>query len=147
LRERDVSVKFKDLLEAFQVSDFGAGSEECVTVCRRTGQIYWPSDEMLTGIPPDDLPDDVNDEEKYFQLPGKKELGLGKPVALDFAREFLPQAFDDVRYMFSRRGAYPRFHALLMREGLRERWHVFEAAAEERALREWCVDMEIELSE
>ena len=48
--------------------------------------------------------------------------------------------------MFGRRGAFARFRDLLIREGLRDQWHAFEAAAEERALREWCADMEIELS-
>lgn len=49
--------------------------------------------------------------------------------------------------MFSRRGAYGRIRDLLIREGLREQWYAFEAAGEERALREWCKDMEIELSD
>ena len=36
----------------------------------------------------------------------RKALGLGKPLALDFAREFLPDDLDEVRYIFSKRGAY-----------------------------------------
>jgi hypothetical protein len=63
----------------------------------------------------DELPDDINDEEKYVALPDKRELGLGKPLVLDFARQFLPDDFDDVRYFFSRRGAYTKFKAMLAR--------------------------------
>jgi len=45
----------------------------------------------------DELPDDVGDSEKYLQIPDKRELDLGKPLALDFARQFLPNDFDEVR--------------------------------------------------
>ncbi len=147
MRVRDVPVKFADLFDAFQL--YGSDSEGGlrVHVCRQSGRIYWPSDEKVTGVAPDALPDDVDDEDKYFTLPGKKELGLGKPLVLDFAQEFLPGAFDDVRDMFNRRGAFARFRALLTRKGLRDQWHAFEASAEERALREWCKDMKITMSE
>jgi hypothetical protein len=53
----------------------------------------------------DELPDDIEDDEKYIAIPDKRELGLGKPLALEFAREFLPGDFDDVRHIFDRKGA------------------------------------------
>jgi hypothetical protein len=69
------------------------------------------------GVPPlsgldeieGELPDGVEDDENYIAVPHKRELGLGKPRALDFAREFLLKDVDDVRYMFSKRGAYQKF--------------------------------------
>jgi len=64
----------------------------------------------------DELPDDVGDSEKYLQIPDKRELDLGKPLALDFARQFLPNDFDEVRQLFSKRGAYARFKDLLDRK-------------------------------
>jgi hypothetical protein len=93
----------------------------------------------------DELPDDINDEEKYVALPDKRELGLGKPLVLDFARQFLPDDFDDVRYFFSRRGAYPKFKALLARRSAIDDWHAFEAKATEQALRDWCALHSIEI--
>jgi hypothetical protein len=33
----------------------------------------------------DELPDDIDDDEKYFQIPHKRELDLGKPLVLVFA--------------------------------------------------------------
>jgi hypothetical protein len=42
-----------------------------------------------------ELPDDTGDSEKFLQIPDKRELDLGKPLALDFARQFLPGDFDD----------------------------------------------------
>jgi len=47
-------------------------------------------------------------EAHRIRLPDKRELDLGKPLALDFARQFLPDDFDEVRQFFNRRGAYLR---------------------------------------
>src|SRR5689334_976560 len=110
---------------------------------RQTGKIYYQTEGLDSEEFDDDLPDDIEDEEKYVALPDKRELGLGKPLVLDFAREFLPDDFDDVRDFFSKRGAYPKFKALLARQSAIDRWHAFQAKATERALREWCALHEI----
>ena len=86
----------------------------------------------------DSLPDDIDDGEKFLPIPDKRELDLGKPLALNFARQFLPGDFDEVRQFFSRRGAYARFKDLLARRNALDRWYDFETKAEERALRTWC---------
>ena|SRR5580704_16545483 len=88
----------------------------------------------------------INDE-KYISIPDKRELNLGKPLALDFAREFLADDYDEVRQIFSRRGAYRRYKELLVRRGALERWYDFSNKSEETALREWCAENGIELSE
>jgi hypothetical protein len=106
-------------------------------VCRRTGKVYWRSD-SLGEDELDELPEDIDDDEKYLAIPDKRELGLGKSLALDFAREFLPDGFDEVRYVFGKRGAYQKFKALLTRKKLLERWYDYESKATEHALREWC---------
>jgi hypothetical protein len=90
------------------------------------------------------LPDDIDDE-KYISIPDKRELDLGKPLVLDFAREFLPDDYDEVRRIFSRRGAYRRYKDLLVRRDALERWDDFSRRAEEAALREWCAENEIDL--
>ena len=58
----------------------------------------------------------------------------------------LPDDFNDVRDAFSRRGAYPKFKALLARRGAIDRWHAFEAKAKERALRDWCALHSIDIA-
>jgi hypothetical protein len=93
------------------------------------------------------LPDDIDDGEKYIALPDKRELGLGKPLALDFARQFLPKDFDEVRYIFSKRGAYAKFKHLLVRKELLDQWYDFEKSAEEAALRAWCDEHPIEVED
>jgi hypothetical protein len=71
---------------------------------RQSGKIYWHSE---FGDNDEELPDDIDDE-KYISIPDKRELDLGKALVLDFAREFLPDDYDEVRHIFSREGAYRR---------------------------------------
>ncbi|HJZ20633.1 MAG TPA: UPF0158 family protein [Bradyrhizobium sp.] len=133
----------KEIRDAFELVSMsgGLGRHEAF-LCRQTGKIYWNS-ELFDLDEPDDelydkLPDDIEDDEKYIAIPDKRELDLGKPLVLDFAREFLPKDFDDVRYMFSKKGGYRKFRALLERRKALDRWYEFESQATERALRDWC---------
>jgi hypothetical protein len=139
-------VSIGDITGAFEFANTsGSIGEFLAFVCKRTGKIYYRTDFSDDEEMNDELPDDIDDEEKYVALPDKRELGLGKPMVLDFAREFLPDDFDDVRYFFSKRGAYPKFKALLARRGAIDRWHAFEAKATEQALRDWCALHSIEI--
>jgi len=132
-------ISFQDIFQALEfVSMEGATGEHEAVLCRQTGKIYWRSEFSDLDELNDELPDDIEDDEKYVAVPNKRELGLGKPLVLAFAREFLPNDFDEVRYIFSKRGAYRKFHALLGRRHAIDRWHDFESKATERALRDWC---------
>ena len=62
----------------------------------------------------------------------------GKPLVLDFARQFLPNNIDEVRRIFSGKGAYARFKDLPRSKGCSDHWYDFEAKVEEKALRMWC---------
>ena len=138
-------LRFDDVLTAFEFVS-GDGSSEAL-LCRRTGRVYWRSLAADIDEIADELPEGVEDDANYIAIPRKQELGLGKPLALDFAREFLPDDFDDVRYIFSKRGAYPKFKALLMRRHALERWYAFEEKATNQALRDWCEVNSIEFSD
>jgi hypothetical protein len=132
-------ISFQDILNAFEFVSVGGGvGEHQAFLCRQTGKIYWHSEYSDLDDLNDELPDDIEDDAKYIAIPDKRELDLGKPLVLAFAREFLPDDFDEVRYIFSKRGAYPKFRVLLARRKAVDRWHDFEAKATERALREWC---------
>jgi len=138
-----MTVSFSDLQVAFEfVSSAGMGENEAY-LDRQSGKIYWHSE---FGDNDEELPDDIDDE-KYTAILDKRELDLGKPLILDFAREFLPNDYDEVRRIFSRRGAYRRFKDLLVRRDALERWYDFSNKAEEVALREWCAQNGIDLSE
>jgi hypothetical protein len=130
-----VSVDWTELQHAFEFASLGEPHEHEAVLCRKTGKFLW-----LTDIDEDieAWPDDADDEEKYLSIPHRKKLGLGKPLVIEFARQFLPDEFNEVRRMFDRRGAYARFRDLLLRKKALDRWYDFEKKATEAALREWC---------
>jgi hypothetical protein len=99
------------------------------------GKLYWHSD---SSDELDELLDDIDDDDKYVQLPDKRELDLGRALVFDFVRQFLPDDFSEVQRIFGRRGACAKFKDLLARRGALDRWYDFESKAEERALRSWC---------
>ena len=135
-------VSFSDLQLAFEfVSNGGMGENEAY-LDQQSGKIYWHSQ---FGDNDEELPDDIDDE-KYISIPDKRELDLGKSLALDFAREFLPYDYDEVHHIFNRRGAYRRYKELLVRRDARERWYDFSNKSEAAALREWCAENGIDLS-
>lgn len=141
-----MSPTIAEIGEAFEFANTGGDMGQFFAfICKRTGKIYYQTDFPDAIEMNDELPDDLDDEEKYVGLPDKRELDLGKPLVLDFAHEFLPDDFDDVRDFFSRRGGYRKFKALLARRGAIDRWHAFEAKATEQALRDWCALHSIEI--
>ena len=128
-------VSWEDIILAFEFVSGGDTDEHQAFLCKETGKLYWRSD-TVDGL--DELPDDIDDGEKYVQIPHKSDLDLGKPLVLDFARQFLPDDFDEVRRIFRRKGAYARFKDLLIRRGAIDQWHEFESRAQDEALRAWC---------
>src|SRR5262252_5039275 len=136
-------VNFSDLQWAFEFVSSGGMGENEAYLDRQSGRIYWHSE---FGDNDEELRDDIDDQ-KYIAIPDKRELDLGKPLVLDFAREFLSEDYDEVRRIFSRRAAYRRFKDLLVRQGALERWFDFSSKSEETALPEWCAENGIELSD
>src|SRR6478672_10339387 len=122
-------VSFSDVQLAFEFVSSGGMGENEAYLDRQSGKIYWHSE---FGDNDEELPDDIDDE-KYISIPDKRELDLGKPLVLDFAREFLPDDYDEVRHIFSRRGAYRRYKDLLVRRAALERWYDFSNKSEEAA--------------
>lgn len=141
-------VKFTDLELAFEMVNMGRPDEHQALVCRKTGKIYYRYSEYSDQAEfSDELPDDADDEEKYASIPDGKELDLGKPLVLNFAREVLPDDFDEIRAIFSRRGAYQNFKALLARRRALDRWYEYEAKATREALLDWCRLNEIDVTD
>lgn len=131
-----MSVAWDDILTAFEF--VGAGdSDNSTYLCRETGAIFWHTE---IGDNFEELPDDIDDEAKYIALPSARDLDLGKRLVMLFADEELADHYDEVAQIFSRRGAYRRFRDLLTRTGALDKWYAFEAAAKEKALREWCAE-------
>jgi hypothetical protein len=130
-------VSFTELSDAVQFVSAGHNEENQAYLCKTSGKIYYHS-EFVPDL--DELPGDIHDEEKYLRLPNRRDLDLGRPLVLDFAREFLPDDLDRVQDIFRKRDAHTRFKLLVVRRGILDRWYDFQAKAEEQALREWCED-------
>lgn len=137
-------VSFSELRDAFDFVNLGGVGLHQAFLCKQSGRIYWHSedDDEL-----DEVPVDIGDDERYLAIPDKRELGLGKPLVLDFDRQFLVADADEIRRMFSKKGAYAKFKHLLGRRGALKQWHEFEAKAQERELRSWCELNSIELTD
>ena len=134
-------VSFADLELAFEFVSAGAMGENEAYLDKQSGKIYSAS------VADEELPADIDDE-KYAEIPHRNELDLGKPLVLDFVGQFLPNDYDEVRRIFSRKGAYHQFKRLLERRGAAlQQWYDFSAKAQTEALREWCEENGIELSD
>lgn len=136
------AVSFTDLQLAFMFVSAGGIGENQGFIDSQSGKIYCHSE--LLGQSDEGFPDDIDDE-KYIEIPHKKELDLGKPLVLDFVGQFLPDDYDEVCDIFRRKGAYGRFKALLVRRRALDAWYDFSNKAEEEALKEWCAENAIEL--
>jgi hypothetical protein len=139
-----MAISFQDLVIAFETVSCGEMGEMRAYLCRQSGKIYVQSD---NDPELEELPDDLDNDEKYIQIPDKRELDLGKPLVMAFASEFLPDDFDKVRQMFSRRGAYARFNDLLDYRNMRQKWFDYRDKAEEEALRAWCKENSVEFAD
>jgi len=137
-------VSWYDLLNSFEFVSASHLGEHQAFLCRQSGVFLWHS-EFVDDM--DELPDDIDDAEKYVQIPDKRALDLGKRLMLDFARDFLPADFDEVRRIFSHKGAYARFKILLHRRKAVDQWYDFEAKATEKALKTWCELNSIEIGD
>jgi hypothetical protein len=92
----------------------------------------------------EELPEDIEDSDRYIAVPHKDDLDLGTRLVMRFAEEKWPERSETIRALFHRRGAYARFKELLLQEGRLEQWRQFEADATDRALAEWCAENGIE---
>lgn len=110
-------------------------------LCKKTGQIFYTS-EMGDS---DELPEDINDPDKYIDIPHKNELDLGKALVIEFTSKFLPEELDKVYSIFRRKGAYSRFKDLLERKGALDEWYKYEKEQQSVALKEWCRKNNIEI--
>lgn len=129
------TLKFSELEMAFEFVSGGDIFDAQAYISRETGRIYWVSDD--DGLE-EELPDDVGDPDLYVEVPGKRDLDLGKPLVLKFAARYLPDDYEDVQRIFSRKGAYSRYKDLLHDRGKLEDWYEYEQSAVEKELIEWA---------
>jgi len=132
-----VTVRWSEVRDAFDFVSADSPMEVQAYLSLETGQAFLDIDPAVVGET-EPLPGDIDDPDKYVSIPHKNDLDLGKRLVFRFASRFLPDDFEDVQAMFSRKGAYGRFKDLLDDHGLLDEWRAYEEEATEKALREWC---------
>ena len=133
-------IKFSDIEAAFFFVSMGEMYMNSAILCIKTGQIFYISDFGDS----DELPEDIDDDtDKYIEIPHKNELDLGKPLVLEFLIMYLPDSVEKVNSFFRKKGAYSKFKDLIDAKGLLDKWYAFEEEEQNKALREWCQDNDI----
>jgi hypothetical protein len=136
-------VKFTDLEDAFLfVSSAGYGMNTAI-LNKVTGALYYRSE--MGDV--DEIDEDAIDEENCIEIPHKNDLDLGQELVFEFVETHLPDEYDRVWHIFRKRGAYGRFKSFLESRDLLQPWFDFENQREEQALRQWCKENGIELSD
>lgn len=133
---------FRDIELAFDLVSSHMQSMCTALLSREDGKIYYLDD--AAGIS-DDLPDDFELSDTYIEIPHKNDLALGRELVFEFVKKKAPILSNEVRAIFSRKGAYQRFKSLLSNNGVLDHWFSYEQAETIQALRQWCRDNSIEL--
>ena len=94
----------------------------------------------------DELPEDIDDPDKYITIPHQNDLDLGKSLVFEFAAKYLPEEIDLIDFIFHHRGAYSRYKDLLDRKGCLDKWHKFEDERRKTALKQWCLEENIQFT-
>jgi len=139
-----VAVELEALREAYAFVDSAQEWQKAAYISLETGRIWWVSD--MDDIE-EDLPDDLEESDRFLLVPDKHDLDLGTRLVMRFAAEVLPERHARIAGFFERRGAYGRFKDFLAEQQALERWYCYEAEATDRALRAWCAEHGIELIE
>ncbi len=136
-----MTILFDDIENAFLFVSMGQKFLHNAYLCKETGQIYYTSELGDS----DELPDDIDDTEKYITIPHKNDLDLGKALVFEFTSEYIPDEIDRIYDFFRSRGAYARYKDYLSRIGLLDKWYKFENERQTTAIKEWCRNNSIEI--
>ena len=139
-----VLVDFSELMEAYEFASVSGPFDNRAYVDLESGKVYLVSDELELE---DELPDDLEESDRYLAVPGKNELDLGRRLVERFVGERLPADVEQVEAFFRRKGAYSRLKVLLADRGVLQQWYEFEQAETRSALRAWCEENGIELAD
>lgn len=127
-----MNVNLSDIEWAVEFASTGYGDYEAY-LDTETGAIYYVGDAVEEPIP-----DDLFEHSKYLAIPSKFDLGLGKKLAISFVAETLPDHLDKTYEIFSRKGAYARFKALLSALNKLDSWYSYEEQSLKKAIKDWC---------
>lgn len=136
-----MKTSFSDLENAFFFVSMDQKYMYNAYLCKDSGQIFYASELGDS----DELPEDIDDPDKYIAIPHQNDLELGKVLVFEFTSKHLPEELDRVESIFRSSGAYSRYKDLLDKNGLIDEWHNFEDERQKVALKEWCMENNIEI--
>lgn len=138
------TLTFAELEDAHRWAD--GGMDSAAWICRKTGKVYLRDESGATDLDAP-LPENIDDEACYAQVPDARDLDLGIALVFDFTAQCMPGAYDEVRQMFRKRGAYGRFRSLVERNGSLQAWYEFQEQATAKALRDWATENGFEVTD
>ena len=136
-----MKMKYSDIEEAFFYVSGASKLMNCALLDRSKGKFYFSCD--LLGE--DDIPESLRESGQAVEMPHKNDLDLGQSLIFKFIDLNVPNEYDYVSRIFRKRGAYSRYKNFLESKGLLDEWYKFENDAQEKALRDWCKEENIEL--
>ncbi len=136
-----MAISFDDIENAFFFVSMDQKYMHNAYLCKETGQIFYTS-EMGDS---DEIPENIDDPDKYITIPHKNDLELGKALVIEFTSEYLPEELDRVYSIFRSRGAYSRYKDLIDEKGLLDKWHKFEDERQKAAIKKWCEENRVEI--
>ncbi len=137
-----MKISFDDIENAFMYVSSQQQYMNNVFLCKETGQMFYSSDMYDS----DDLPEDIDDPDKYLSIPHQNDLELGIPLVFEFAEKYLPEAIDQINSFFQSKGAYSRYKDFLDRKGFLDKWYQFEDEQQTKAIKLWCLENNIKLT-
>ena len=135
--------KFQDIEMAYDFVNDSPYGDHSAVLRKDTGKILYHSE--MSDM--DEISDDDWESEDSVEIPHKNDLHLGKRLVFDFVLENLPDDINHVRQIFNRRGAYGRYKDFVESKGILQSWYDFEAKQQEQALRQWCKENDIEVTD
>ncbi len=95
----------------------------------------------------DEIPETAYESDDWIEVPDFRDLGCGRDLVFDFVARQLPSEADRVYGIFRSSGAYGRYKDLLDSRALLDEWFGFENSRREEAIRAWCREIDMELTE
>ena len=136
-----MKIELEKIIEGIELGSFGGVGESQSFLNKETGEVFYYSEYSDNE---EELPEDF-DNDKYIELPHKNELDLGKSLVLNFASSHIPDDYEKIEEIFSKKGAYSRYKDFLESKGILEKWYEYEQKAFKEAVRDWCQYEEIEI--
>ncbi len=135
--------RFDDIQSAFLFVSSAAYGLNSAVVRKDSGEALYRSELLGT----DEIGERDLDPDQWVSIPHRNDIDLGQSLVFEFIEANLPDEYEAVRQIFKKRGAYGRLKDFLESKGMLDRWHKFSDQREESALRRWCEENGIDLSD